>query len=252
MENLTSLNPAGKNLIDMPVKDILIKNFRTAAVFEKYGIDYCCEGKSELRKMIHNKALPEQMLIDEIQSVLLTKENVFPDFNKMKLDNLISHIISTHHTFIREAYPRIEGHLNKTNEAHKKKYPELNKVSEIFYLLYNDLFIHLEKEEKILFHVIKYLVHCDKFQEKPRTRGFGSVQNPISKMESEHARVANLIQRLTKITNNFNPPADACPTFQLTYKELDEFVKDLFQHIHLENDILFVNAIKLEEKVLLN
>ncbi len=252
MTNLTSPNPTGINLINMQVKDIVIKNFQTAVVFDKYCIDYCCEGKNKLGKMIQKKGLPEQMLLDEIQSALMKKKDSDPDFNKMELDNLISHIINTHHAFIREAYPRIEGHLNKTKEAHQNKYPELNEVTDIFYQLNSDLSSHMDKEEKILFPVIKYLVHCNKFQEKPRTRGFGSVQNPINKMEKEHTGAADLVYKLTEITNHFNPPSDACATFQLTYKELDEFIKDLFQHIHLENNILFIKAIKLEVKVLLN
>jgi len=68
-------------------------------------------------------------------------------------------------------------------------------------------------------------------------------------MEHEHENVGSLLKDIQSITGNFTAPDDACNTYRVLYAKLKEFQDDLFQHIHLENNILFPKAIKLEEKL---
>jgi regulator of cell morphogenesis and NO signaling len=70
-------------------------------------------------------------------------------------------------------------------------------------------------------------------------------------MEAEHQSAGDGMFEIKKLTNNFTPPADGCETFKITYKELKEFEEDLHKHVHLENNILFPKALKLEEKVVI-
>lgn len=51
------------------------------------------------------------------------------------------------------------------------------------------------------------------------------------------------LEELLALTNNITPPADACNTWRALYRGLLEFRDDLMQHIHLENNVLFVNAL---------
>jgi len=108
----------------------------------------------------------------------------------------------------------------------------------------------MNKEEKILFHIIKYLVDCQKFRERPKMGGFSTVKKPIASMEFEHTSAGGSMGKIRELTNNFTPPEDACNTFRLTFKELEDFENDLHIHIHLENNILFPKAIQLEEELL--
>ncbi len=52
--------------------------------------------------------------------------------------------------------------------------------------------------------------------------------------------------QIHKITNGYTPPDDACATFRAMYEELQNLERDLHQHIHLENNILFPRAIAAE------
>ena len=88
------------------------------------------------------------------------------------------------------------------------------------------------------------------FKEKPRTGGYGTIKSPIASLENEHNGAGNIMEEIRNITNNYNLPGDACTTFTLTYKELEEFEKDLHKHVHLENNILFPKSIKLETELL--
>ena len=77
---------------------------------------------------------------------------------------------------------------------------------------------------------------------------FGTVQNPIAMMMQEHDNEGERFRQIAELSNNYNPPADGCNTYQVTYAMLDEFEKDLHLHIHLENNILFPEAVKLEQQ----
>jgi len=77
---------------------------------------------------------------------------------------------------------------------------------------------------------------------------FGTVESPIAIMMQEHDNEGERFRQIADLSNNYNPPADACNTYKVTFAMLDEFEKDLHLHIHLENNILFPKAIKLEQQ----
>jgi regulator of cell morphogenesis and NO signaling len=65
-------------------------------------------------------------------------------------------------------------------------------------------------------------------------------------MEHEHDDAAQALARLRQLTNGYTPPADACNTFRGLYFGLGELEKALHEHIHLENNVLFPRATRLE------
>ena len=105
------------------------------------------------------------------------------------------------------------------------------------------------KEEKILFPHIKYIEgEIEAGNSVPGYTGF--VSGPIRVIESEHESAGRAMKMIRELSKDFLLPGDACPTFKLTYKMLEEFEKDTHQHIHLENNILFPKAIKLESRII--
>lgn len=78
---------------------------------------------------------------------------------------------------------------------------------------------------------------------------FGTADNPIKMMEADHEEAGEVFRKIAKLTNNYNPPAGACNTYRAFYSKLEEFEQDLHQHVHLENNILFPKALKLEKEL---
>ncbi|MDH5604257.1 MAG: hemerythrin domain-containing protein, partial [Cyclobacteriaceae bacterium] len=97
-------------------------------------------------------------------------------------------------------------------------------------------------EEFVLFPYIKNMV-AEGHSSKPP---FGSVENPISMMEFEHEKAGSVLKEIRDLSQNFTPPLHACNTYRVYYAKLQEFEEDLHFHIHLENNILFPKAIKME------
>lgn len=133
--------------------------------------------------------------------------------------------------------------------VHGDHHPELAKVNQLVEAVNAELTAHMHKEEQILFPYIKQLVsaktHSQQFQRSP----FGTVRNPINMMEMEHESVGNNLDGLRECTNNYSLPEDACASYSLLYRMLEEFEEDLHLHIHLENNILFPKALKLEKSL---
>ena len=77
---------------------------------------------------------------------------------------------------------------------------------------------------------------------------FGSVEVPISRMLADHDDAGALTARIRALSADFAPPPDACPTYRALYQGLDEFERDLHQHVHIENNILFPRALAMERK----
>jgi regulator of cell morphogenesis and NO signaling len=76
---------------------------------------------------------------------------------------------------------------------------------------------------------------------------FGSVTRPITTMMEEHDHAGAIMIEIRTLTDGYEPPPNACPTYRAMLFELQEFEKDLHQHVHLENNILFPRALRLEQ-----
>lgn len=234
------------------IKDIVAENFHAVELFEKYKIDFCCKGNRSVQEALDEKKLSIPKFYKELSNVYQSNSAEKHNYNEWDLVELYEYIVRTHHTYVKSAIPLITLHIEKVINAHAKKYPFLLEVQHVFGLVANEMNGHMMKEENILFPLIKYLVDTQKFNEKPKTGGFGTIKNPIRQMEAEHVSAGGATEKLRELTDDYQLPEDACATFQVLYKELNEFEIDLHKHVHLENNILFPKAIKLEEKLLTN
>lgn len=236
---------------DLTIGKIVAINYRTAEVFKKYGIDFCCKGNRLLSDVCTEKNLNYEAVLDEAMSKLTENEQIGAEqYKEMPIDELALHIERRHHTYVRESIPILMAYLNKINKVHGERHPELNELYIQFENCANELTHHMVKEETILFPAIKQLasaIRDDAAVVKPFF--FGTLNNPINMMKHEHSTEGDRFARMAEITNNFTPPEDGCTTYRVAFQKLQEFQNDLFLHIHLENNILFPQALEMEEKI---
>lgn len=231
------------------VADVVSNNIKTADVFKKHGIDFCCGGGVSLAKVCDKNGLVCDALLEELVNVDKVK-SIAENYDSWSLNFLIDHIVNIHHKYVTDSIDVLNQYLNKVAKVHGHYYTELIEVKSLFREVANELSFHIQKEEKILFPYIKYLVQIKNGEldyEKPQ---FESVVNPIQVMEAEHENAGDIFKKIQTLTNNFTPPADGCNTFKALYVKLQEFQEDLHQHIHLENNILHVKAKKIEDSIL--
>lgn len=229
------------------IGDFVAKDFRTASIFTKYGIDFCCKGQRTIDEVCKKMAIDEDNLLEELNVVLATKNDSGIDFSSWPLDLLIDYIEKTHHRFVEEKTPVILQFLDKLCSVHGNNHPELFEINELFKGSAGELAPHMKKEELVLFPFVKRMMNATKSHGVIGKPHFGTVKNPIAAMMNEHDNEGERFRAIAALTNNYTPPEDACNTYKVTYSMLEEFEQDLHKHIHLESNILFPKAKALEK-----
>jgi regulator of cell morphogenesis and NO signaling len=228
------------------VREIALENPASIRVFEKFGIDYCCGGRMPLADACAARNLAVDDVIASLRSAEKAQVSESDDWTKKPLAGLVSHIVGTHHAYVMRELPRLAELAKKVVNRHGDTKPELPTIQSKLAQLDEELKQHLGKEELVLFPYIVKLEHAiDEGSPKPHGC-FGPVANPIAMMTQEHDAAGALMAEIHQLSQNFTPPAGACPTFHAFYNGLNDFERDLHQHIHLENNILFPRAIQME------
>jgi regulator of cell morphogenesis and NO signaling len=229
------------------IGEFVAKDYRTAAVFSKYGIDFCCKGHRTIEEVCNKKKINEIHLVEELNAVLDTKNDSEIDFNSWPLDLLVDYIEKTHHRYVEIKTPVLLQFLDKLCTVHGSNHPELFEINELFKGCAGELAQHMKKEELILFPFIKKMIGATISHENIEPPFFGTVNNPITMMMEEHDAEGERFRKIAALTNNYTTPEDACNTYRATYSILNDFEQDLHKHIHLESNILFPKAIALEK-----
>lgn len=230
------------------IGEIVTEDFRTAAVFSKHGIDFCCKGDRTLEEVCEKKNVPINVLMDELAQAACSAGQAI-DYDSWPSDLLIDYIEKKHHRYIEEKTPVILQYLNKLCKVHGQRHPELFSVYDAFSESAGELAAHMKKEELMLFPFIKKMLKAKQENIPLESPHFDSVENPVAMMKHEHVTEGERFEEIAKLTNNYNPPADACSTYRVTFAMLEEFERDLHTHIHLENNILFPRAIAMEKEL---
>lgn len=238
-----------ESIVIKTVAEIVADNYKTADVFKKYGIDFCCGGQTSVSEVCTRKNINLSDIERDLSNInLMTRTS--NNFNGWELDFLIDYILTAHHSYVVDNIPRIKEYAKKVAKVHGHHYKEVVEIETLFNTIAEELILHMHKEENILFPYIVELVKSQNNKQKSQIPPFGQIQNPIRMMEMEHESVGSTFKKIAKLSNNYTPPPEACNTFNVLYAKLQEFEEDLHKHIHLENNILFPKAIRMDEAML--
>lgn len=233
------------------VSDIVKQDYRTAYIFKKYDIDFCCGGKWPLGVVCETKGLDFATLKNELEnSVQAIQVSNFIRFADWNIDFLTEYIVNIHHQYLKDVLPVMKEHLNHFIDGHKKEYPELEKILKLFNALYKDIFPHLQQEEEILFPYICQIAHAYNSKESYASLLVRTLRKPVEEvMNHEHETISLMLRDFRTITNDYTPPEKACVSHIVAFSMLKELDHDLEQHIFLENKILFPKAIAMEKEL---
>ena len=229
------------------VRDYAIETPQTIPVFEKLGIDFCCGGNRPLEEACAAANLNLDQVLQALETAIA--EPARPSDRELRsgsLAELVSHIVRTHHAFVRAQIPEVEHLLEKVHSKHGPNHPELTPIRTVFHGLGQELMMHMMKEENILFPYIERMEESVVQHEPILPPPFGTVANPVGMMEREHDSAGIALRTLRETSRDYAPPADACTSFRALYTALENFERDLHQHIHLENNVLFPRALEME------
>lgn len=228
------------------VREIALEQPTSIRVFEQFGIDYCCGGRKPLAEACAASNLEVDAVLAALERAAAGEAPTTEDWTSVSLEALSRHIVAKHHTYVRSELPRLAVLAEKVVRRHGDTQAELSQIQAKLAALDEELTQHLAKEEVVLF---PYVTKLERALETGSTlpRGcFGTVANPIAMMTAEHDAAGALLAEIRQLSHQFTTPVGACPTYHALYDGLREFEQDLHRHIHLENNILFPRAIRME------
>ncbi len=240
--------PAGRNgtdegepseiTADTLVADIAAQHPRSIEVFERHGIDFCCGGRRPLGEACREHGATVDAVATEIAAVAareVPEDRVFTD---APLGALLDHIVSRCHAALREELPRLGRLADKVAEVHGSRHPELHELARVYRGLRTDLEPHLGTEEERVFPAVRRLA-------EPGTPG-EDVQGALHTLEEEHDQAGAALARLRSLSRGFAVPDDGCTTYRALYEGLARFERELHEHVHLENNVLFPRVVSLQ------
>jgi regulator of cell morphogenesis and NO signaling len=225
--------------IDRTLAEIVNTEPGATRVLESFGLDYCCGGGRRLDVACSSIGVDPAEILEAIADLGPAPT---ADWASMGPLALVDHVESTHHAYLHTELERLDELLDKVADAHGARHVELDGIGATYRLLRADLEPHLQKEERVLFPMIRELASAT---ERP-TFHCGSISNPITVMMAEHDRAGELLESLRRLTGDYTAPADGCASYRALFDGLALLESDTHLHVHKENNLLFPAVVELE------
>ncbi|OGX61524.1 MAG: iron-sulfur cluster repair di-iron protein [Paenibacillus sp. RIFOXYA1_FULL_44_5] len=219
------------------IGEIVSKFPGASYLFKDNHIDFCCGGDRTLTAALMELKLEEDEFLAKL-NVTYAASKIIQTLKVNWLEaastDLIEYVVSTHHGYLQKELPVLSELINKIVRVHGPNHGEmLLKLNQLFQLMKKELEQHLIAEEQLAFPLIK------EYDLIPSAILLNKINETLAELETEHSTVGDLLKEMRAVTNDYELPEDACRTYTLTFHKLEEMEADLFQHIHLENNILF-------------
>lgn len=202
-------------------------------VFHTNRLDFCCGGDKTLREAIARRKIadpgPIVLALQELANQQTQDER---DWRKVSSGELIDHILTRFHDKHREDLPELIRLARRVEHVHRDHPACPQGLADHLADMQQELESHMMKEEQVLFPMLR---RVDAAQ----------VPAPVAMMRFEHDQHGEALDRIDQLTTEITSPADACNTWRGLYAGLRQLREDLMQHIHLENNVLFISSQEL-------
>ncbi len=226
---------------NLQIGDIVADDFRTSKVFTEAGIDFCCGGKQSVGDACKEMGIDILSLEQKVGEIQSEPINQALNFKEWELPFLMDYIVNTHHKYVVKTLPELVFYTAKIASVHGESHPELIDIAGKIEAVNAELTQHMKMEEEVLFPAIKSQI------DEPQEATKAIIHSEIERMLGEHDFAGGTLDEINRITDGYKIPEDACNTYLVAFKLLKQFEDDIHVHVHLENNILFPKALKLNE-----
>ncbi|KAA2277486.1 iron-sulfur cluster repair di-iron protein ScdA [Staphylococcus haemolyticus] len=201
----------------------------SADIFRKYGIDFCCGGNISINEAVKNKKVDAETLIDEINELPNHDQG---NINVKYLDapSLIQYIQSRYHETMREEFKNLSPYVTKVAKVHGPNHPFLIQLQDLYRQYRDGMLEHMAQEDE---HDFPALIKLSRGEQVDHSSDI------IQSLVDDHTQTGQLLEDMRELTNQYQPPSEACQTWRLVYHRLENLERETHEHVHLENHVLF-------------
>lgn len=213
----------------------IVTKFPAASkIFQQYKIDFCCGGNRPIGEVLKEMQLDQEDILTAINDLYIQQNQTdVIDWMRVPLSGVVTQIIDKYHQYTREVLEELSIYVTKVTRVHGERDSHLKDVYQNFFLLKEELEQHLLEEEKKIFPAVL------EYEKTGSQDELAKAKAEIAHLEEEHDAAGELLRKIRKVTSDYTLPENACNTYTLTYLKLEELESMTFQHIHLENNVLF-------------
>lgn len=212
-----------------------------ARMFENLGIDYCCGGKKPLGEVCRAKGLDPATVVAMLTELEGTQSETSVNPDQMTLSELCDHIEHAHHDWLREELPRLDFMTRKVAAVHGDHELRLHDIRRVFEVFQTEIVSHTQEEEAQVFPAIRKLESAG----GNRAEAASALRTAFTKLEAEHEQAGAALEQFAALTDRHTPPEWACNTFRAMFDTLARLERNMHQHVHKENNVLFPRALVL-------
>ena len=234
------------------IRDIVLGDYRTADIFSKYGIKFCCGGNLSLEKACASMNIDLSGIVGELErastAIQIGNDIRFQDWEPSFLSEFIVHV---HHQHLKNSFPVVKGYVQLFLDSHQTKFPELKDLGELVDQLIVETSVAMQDEEEIYFPYIKRIAHAFLRRESYGDLLMRTLRKPLKVIETRNDTIKQVLNKIRLITSDYVAPENSCVTHKVTFFNLNQLDTDLRQHLYLENEILIPKAMQIEKDLLI-
>ncbi|EOB1263387.1 iron-sulfur cluster repair di-iron protein ScdA [Staphylococcus pseudintermedius] len=212
------------------VADIVTHYPKTADVFRKHGIDFCCGGQISLEEAVSNHSkLSLTPLLQELEDASQQQgEGMQPQY--LSVPSLIQYIQARYHDTLREEFKQLTPYVTKLSRVHGPNHPNLVTLKSTFDAFKSAMLTHTDEEDQNAFPKLVRSANGETVED---------IDAVVQSLVDDHDEAGALLQQMRELTHDFQPPAEACGTWRLVYDRIAHLERETHAHVHLENHVLF-------------
>ncbi|EGQ1656935.1 iron-sulfur cluster repair di-iron protein ScdA [Staphylococcus pseudintermedius] len=212
------------------VADIVTHYPKTADVFRKHGIDFCCGGQISLEEAVSNHPkLSLTPLLQELEDASQQQgEGMQPQY--LSVPSLIQYIQARYHDTLREEFKQLTPYVTKLSRVHGPNHPNLVTLKSTFDAFKSAMLTHTDEEDQNAFPKLVRSANGETVED---------IDAVVQSLVDDHDEAGALLQQMRELTHDFQPPAEACGTWRLVYDRIAHLEREIHAHVHLENHVLF-------------
>jgi len=214
----------------------IVSEYHAASnLLKEHRIDFCCGGDRILKDVLAEQRIEPTAFLKRLNmlAALADQDDSGTDYRSMSMTALSAHIVHRHHAYLKEELPVLGEFVGKIMRVHGSNHLELRELHHWYFDMKGELEEHLAAEEVGIFPFI------EEYERSASVRALEQAMQAIETLETDHDKVGDILKLMRTVTQDYALPPDACRTYTLAYQKLEQLESDLFEHIHLENNILF-------------
>ncbi|HEY3332773.1 MAG TPA: hemerythrin domain-containing protein [Capsulimonadaceae bacterium] len=164
-----------------------------------------------------------------------TRSTKTPNLADASVNDVITYLVDEQHANLRASLARVQSLLATISASQTPQSPDLLRITEIVDGFDDVLIDHIDREEQIVFPLIKILDQRNALPLYNREH----VNSPVNQLQTEHNQSTEVFAALRELTDSYTKIDGASSNYNQLMDDLKSFETSMEDHVETERTYLF-------------